>query len=742
MFQVNLNESSQKVDILRKSLDVCRLQLPPGSKEALQLKSEIESTYTGTPMIYSPSSNNSSYNNTSNTSTSNYSSINKAAAVTGKLEVRLIGAQGLLEEVPGRICRSGSKSSGNNSSSSSPGDLLNLVRVTSKGLTRNSSKSYSIKEETSNEIMAVIKLDNANVASTGWKPIGSKSWDQRFTIDLVRAKELEIQLHWHDWRSLCGIKYLKLEDFIDDNRHGIPLCLEPQGILFVEIKFFNPMISRKPQLKRQKLFFREKGKNFLRPNQMNINVATWGRLMKRAFPQGQGQEGVTSPMMSGQPQIGQPSVQPVHGSSSSQQQVLPSQKPRSSNHEQQQHQIMQQFQAEVVRKLSEQSSKDGSQLRPSSFEQHQRLGGPTDSQQRSSAPVLPQVDQRSPPELNPSLSRHSSSTSSFQAVSHISSNETSSSSGSSLITSPDSARIAAIIREYDFLHGINTIADHRQSSQQLQQNWKQQQPFIGHHSSPGPSTTVVTTSGQTFPISTVQLSGGQHPQQMVSKEPSPIVQTPPSSGHNSGHNSGQVTGNRGSIYSIDEAELSKLHLETYAKGYHQSQSVDQSTPIVETPGTASDLNPSSSVNRFGSLGPFARITFADFDLVSVLGRGHFGKVILAKYKKTKEYFAIKALKKGDIVSRDEVESLMAEKRIFEVSTSVRHPFLVNLFACFQTTDHVCFVMEYACGGDLMMHIHEDIFDEARATFYAACVVLGFQFLHDSKIIYRLVLYSN
>lgn len=59
-------------------------------------------------------------------------------------------------------------------------------------------------------------------------------------------------------------------------------------------------------------------------------------------------------------------------------------------------------------------------------------------------------------------------------------------------------------------------------------------------------------------------------------------------------------------------------------------------------------------------------------------------------------------------------SLMCEKRIFETVNSVRHPFLVNLFACFQTAEHVCFVMEYAAGGDLMMHIHADVFSEPRA----------------------------
>lgn len=78
------------------------------------------------------------------------------------------------------------------------------------------------------------------------------------------------------------------------------------------------------------------------------------------------------------------------------------------------------------------------------------------------------------------------------------------------------------------------------------------------------------------------------------------------------------------------------------------------------------------------------MSIESFRLLSVLGRGHFGKVILSQYRNTGEYFAIKALKKGDIIARDEIESLLSEKRIFEVANTMRHPFLVNLFACFQT----------------------------------------------------------
>jgi len=61
------------------------------------------------------------------------------------------------------------------------------------------------------------------------------------------------------------------------------------------------------------------------------------------------------------------------------------------------------------------------------------------------------------------------------------------------------------------------------------------------------------------------------------------------------------------------------------------------------------------------------------------------QVLLTQYKVTGEYFAIKALKKGDVIARDEVDSLMSERNIFEVANRIRHPFLVNLMACFQTT---------------------------------------------------------
>ncbi|VVC26743.1 Protein kinase, ATP binding site,AGC-kinase, C-terminal,Protein kinase domain,Serine/threonine-protein [Cinara cedri] len=132
----------------------------------------------------------------------------------------------------------------------------------------------------------------------------------------------------------------------------------------------------------------------------------------------------------------------------------------------------------------------------------------------------------------------------------------------------------------------------------------------------------------------------------------------------------------------------------------------------------------------------SNLSIEDFRLLSVLGRGSFGKVTLCQYTKSDEYFAIKTLNKCNIIAENGVESLHSEKNIFEIINNIRHPFLVNLFACFQTDAHICFVMEYSAGGDLNTHINNGAFEEPRAIFYAACTALGIQYLHGNGIVYR------
>ncbi|XP_058986978.1 serine/threonine-protein kinase N isoform X10 [Musca domestica] len=245
-------------------------------------------------------------------------------------------------------------------------------------------------------------------------------------------------------------------------------------------------------------------------------------------------------------------------------------------------------------------------------------------------------------------------------------------------------------------------------------------------------------------------------QQQHSSEPSPIIQEPQTPIVYGGHLSASEAN---APHFPQPAQRQQNYQPPSQQQQPQSSAVGQQQPIYQNQfelqnaaaAAAAQANSRRNVARGlqyrdsayesrrqsqNITAPPGILSMDNFRMLSVLGRGHFGKVILCQLRTNNQYYAIKALKKGDIIARDEVESLLSEKRIFEVANAMRHPFLVNLYACFQTEQHVCFVMEYAAGGDLMMHIHTDVFSEPRAVFYAACVVLGLQYLHENKIIYR------
>ncbi|EFA78686.1 protein kinase 2 [Heterostelium album PN500] len=128
------------------------------------------------------------------------------------------------------------------------------------------------------------------------------------------------------------------------------------------------------------------------------------------------------------------------------------------------------------------------------------------------------------------------------------------------------------------------------------------------------------------------------------------------------------------------------------------------------------------------------VTKDDFELLTVIGKGSFGKVMQVKKKDDNKIYAMKVLRKDAIIARKQVNHTKSEKSILQC---ISHPFIVNLHFAFQTRDKLYMILDFVNGGELFFHLkREGRFSEARVKLYAAEIVSALAHLHQQEIVYR------
>ncbi|XP_021647187.2 probable serine/threonine protein kinase IREH1 isoform X2 [Hevea brasiliensis] len=153
--------------------------------------------------------------------------------------------------------------------------------------------------------------------------------------------------------------------------------------------------------------------------------------------------------------------------------------------------------------------------------------------------------------------------------------------------------------------------------------------------------------------------------------------------------------------------------------------IDEDTPLEDDVVRSLRTSPIHSRDR---------TSIDDFEIIKPISRGAFGRVFLAKKRTTGDLFAIKVLKKADMIRKNAVESILAER---DILISVRNPFVVRFFYSFTCRENLYLVMEYLNGGDLYSLLRNlGCLDENVARIYIAEVVLALEYLHSLRVVHR------
>ncbi|KAK8532487.1 hypothetical protein V6N13_131810 [Hibiscus sabdariffa] len=125
---------------------------------------------------------------------------------------------------------------------------------------------------------------------------------------------------------------------------------------------------------------------------------------------------------------------------------------------------------------------------------------------------------------------------------------------------------------------------------------------------------------------------------------------------------------------------------------------------------------------------------ADFELLTIIGKGAFGEVRICREKTSGQVYAMKKLQKSEMLRRGQVEHVKAERNLLaEVDSNC----IVKLYFSFQDDEFLYLIMEYLPGGDVMtLLMRKDILTDDEARFYVAETVLAIESIHKHNYIHR------
>jgi serine/threonine protein kinase len=147
----------------------------------------------------------------------------------------------------------------------------------------------------------------------------------------------------------------------------------------------------------------------------------------------------------------------------------------------------------------------------------------------------------------------------------------------------------------------------------------------------------------------------------------------------------------------------------------QLHPIDEDGPMENSVSSRTSQALNGNTNKFKD-----RTSIEDFEIIKPISRGAFGRVFLARKRVTGDLFAIKVLRKADMIRKNAVESILAER---DILISARNPFVVRFFYSFTCRENLYLVMEYLNGGDLYSLLRNlGCLDEDMARTYIAELV--------------------